>query len=90
MLKVYKYYLGDFAHKFELGIPLGGRILKLDTQRGTPVMWVLVNPDSRPQTRKFLWVETGSPMAEPLFGIPEYIGTIMNDDETYVHHLFEY
>ena len=86
MLKVYKYTLAPFPHTFELTFPIPGKILKVAMQGSHPVMWVLVDPDSRAIiTRQFFWVETGQEFKD---GLAEYIETLQTSNH-YVLHLFE-
>jgi hypothetical protein len=46
MLKVFKYEL-TLADTQTLELPVGAQLLRVADQRGTMVLWALVNPDAR-------------------------------------------
>lgn len=77
--------------KFELAMPIGAEILTVDTQYyGRPgeeaVMWALVDPGIRVETRRFQMVGTG---ARELDGLTEYVGTCQLTGGSLVLHIFE-
>lgn len=88
MISVWKYALDDADWQvglFSLTIPVGGRILDLQMQGGSPVIWALVDSEQMREQRHFLVVGTG----HPLTGIvsSRYIGTFQWG--SFVGHLFE-
>lgn len=88
MLKIYKYPLGSFVHKFEINLPRNAQVLKVDLQGAHPVMWVLLDPSAELSPREFFFVETGASIDDDLLCKSDYIGTIQTNNN-YVLHLFE-
>lgn len=66
-------------------MPVGARILAIQTQAGAPVMWALVDPDAPKESRAFVAYPTGSPFDAA--GL-EYIGTFQTEGWL-VFHVFE-
>lgn len=87
MITVWKYTLDEWqTGPFSLNIPLGGRILDLQMQDGSPAIWVLVNTEREKQQRHFLVVGTGHPITD-LTTDPKHVGTFQWG--FFVGHLFE-
>lgn len=88
MLKVFKYEmpLNDY---FDLDLPRGAKILKVDTQFDLPQLWALVDPDeSIMEMRKFRFAGTGHPIVEELEKL-EFIDTFQMRDGNLIFHVFE-
>lgn len=75
-------------NSFELKLPEYARILSIKTQRGTPQLWVLVNPDNKMVTRKFEVFGTGYPVSQDSFN-GTFIGTFFLDEDNLIFHVFE-
>ena len=74
--------------RFELAMPGGARILKLDIQRNEPQFWVLVNPANEIELRRFRILGTGQPF-EDLNDL-EYIDSYQVNGGQFVWHVFEH
>lgn len=73
---------------FTLELPIGAKILKYDTQRNVPMLWVLVNSANDKEKRKFIMLGTGHERElSPISLI--YIGTCLMMGDGLVWHLFE-
>ena len=81
-MKVWKYALERPIE--DLQIPSGHRFLAVGAQGEHLVIWVLVNPENPPQSRKFYAVGTGHDL--PLVG--KYRGTAQMGSGL-VWHIFE-
>lgn len=80
---IYKYPLTLDGFSEEIEMPLGARILTLQTQGDIPTLWAIVDPRELMETRLFGAIGTGHPV--PANG--SYVGTWQ--DGPYVWHLFE-
>jgi len=88
MIRVFKY---DFPiiDKFYLELPKGAKSLTVQTQRGNPQLWCLVDDIEPPEKRAFRLAGTGHPIIESFTSKLEYIGSFQMRDETLIFHLFE-
>jgi hypothetical protein len=87
MKTIYKYPV-PIDDDFELDLPVGARLLCVDTQRGVPNLWALVDmdPGLGSETRRFRLAGTGHPLDDrPL----DYVGTFQLHRGSLVFHLFE-
>ena len=85
MKKIYKYEIliqGDFY----LDLPIQAEILSFQTQGETPVIWALVDPTNKFESRKFSIRKTGEVIDSRNSDI--YIGTAQKK-HGFVFHLFE-
>ncbi|VVB50637.1 Uncharacterised protein [uncultured archaeon] len=85
MKVIYKYPI-PIKDMFSLELPKHRKILSVQYQGTTPVMWVLVDPET---PREKVWFDifgTGHPM-DRWFG--EYITTIQDPEHPLVWHIFE-
>lgn len=73
--------------RFMLSLPLGARVLCVQSQSGVPCLWAVVDPERPTQMRHFSLVATGEP--RPGSELNRYIGTFQLPDDTLVYHLFE-
>ena len=90
MKTIYKYSMYDvvdvFSGTVELEIPKEAKILSIDSQHSKPCLWVLVDDGAEKETRRFRIVGTGQ---EIDFDYSKYVGTWLQDNGTFVWHLFE-
>ena len=70
--RVFKYALEIMDYQ-PVDMPFGADILCVQSQRGKPCIWALVNPNNPTQTRRFHIVETGRLIEDT--GLEKYIGT---------------
>ena len=88
-LTIYKYEIERPTNDtFQLDIPVAAEILTVQTQRGYPHMWVLLDPDKTVVARHFRVFQTGQPIDEPKEAL-KYIDTFQLEYDTLVYHLFE-
>lgn len=87
MLTVYKYDVPNESH-FSLVLPLGAKILTVQTQDDKPQIWALVNSENPVKTHNFLLVTTGDLIKEDR-NLLNYIGTFQQRGGSFIGHLFE-
>lgn len=87
MKKVFKYDIKP-EHIIEIQLPKNAEILTAQTQLycGTPMLWALVDPDAKPELRKFRLAGTGHQIDETNL---KYINTFQLNNGLLVFHLFE-
>ncbi len=88
MKTIWKYEV-PIKDSFSIQIPEGGKILSLQTQKGTPYIWILVDQSRRNEQRNFRYFGTGFPIENPIDSNLLYIGSVLIQDEVLVFHLFE-
>ena len=83
--------------KFELGItytalemPVNAEILTVQTQKETPYLWALVDPNESKETRTFVVYGTGHPISYDMGSNRIYIGTYQLQGGSLIFHVFEY
>jgi hypothetical protein len=83
MKRIYKYELKDGRG---IEMPIGAKVLTIQTQNGLPYIWALVDTDAECDFRYFTIVGTGHdfPEADNF----TYINTIQ--DGQFVWHIFEF
>jgi len=84
MLSVFKYPV-NLVDEFSLELPIGARILHVESQAGTNCLWALVDPKAPKELRHFRLAGTGHPIDD--YAIGDHIATWQ--DGPYVWHLFE-
>ena len=87
MYKIWKYPV-TFGSHFELAMPMGARILKLDIQFNVPQIWAMVEPGTEIEVRQFIIMGTGQPF--PKSDRLEYIDSYQVNGGQYVWHVFEH
>lgn len=88
MLKVWKYKV-VVGGQFVLEMPAGAQILTVQTQRGWPQLWALVDSEEeKKEYRLFRLCSTGLPI-EGTRGELAYIGTFQMGGGDALWHLFE-
>lgn len=87
MKKIFKYPVPSEG-EFQIMLPKGAQVLSVQTQKGKPCFWALVDPDEKQSDfRKFRLAGTGHPIeTENLRG---FIGTFQLLNGDLIFHLFE-
>jgi len=88
MLSIFKYPVLIQDH-FTLELPKDAKILTVQTQRGTPQLWAMVDSETEKEKRYFRLTGTGHPLGDDYLRIINYIGTFQMVNGTLVFHLFE-
>ena len=84
-LTVYKYPI-PIEDEFNLELPIGAKILKIELQGNHPNIWALVNSENENQKRSFRFAGTGHSLPEKELN---YIGSVHMNSGQLVFHLFE-
>ncbi len=71
-------------------MPIGAKILTVQTQNDIPCLWALVDPQAETEGRNIEIFGTGHPVLSDLGTAREYIGTFQMHNGTLVFHVFEY
>ena len=87
MLKVLKYEIeiGDY---FEIVMPNGAQILKVECQHNIPCLWVLADLEHLSIKRTFRFAGTGHPI-DHLKDDLQFISTFQMDNGNLIFHIFE-
>ena len=89
-MKISKYVVEEplplFAHTVEISLPSDAWILKIDSQNGEIMMWVLVDSEDEVETRRFLVQSTGHTFEYDIDDLI-YIDTVQRGP--HVWHVFE-
>lgn len=91
MLTIYKYPVPVQA-RFTLSIPADAEFLSVQTQKGSPQMWMTVEPGNPLEERAFAVYGTGHSIGEDymeFYNDHNYLGTFLTDEGDFVGHLFE-
>ena len=88
MLSIFKYPVLIQDH-FTLELPKDAKILTVQTQRGTPQLWAMVDSETEKEKRYFRLTGTGHPLGDDYLRIINYVGTFQMANGTLVFHLFE-
>ena len=76
--------------QFILDLPRDSKILSLQVQYGTPVLWYECDPNSVEYiARTFRTITTGRDIEDNLFNDLNYIGTYIIAEDRFVGHLYE-
>lgn len=86
--KVFKYELetNDFQ---EFKMPKDSEILSIQTQKNTPCIWALVDPEEKLEQRFFRIYGTGHDINYDMGISMKYIGTYQLFDGSLIFHVFE-
>jgi len=88
MFKVFKYPV-PMVDEFDMDLPSGAKILKVECQRNEPFMWCLVNPEKRVfEKRKFRLAGTGHEINQ-YYNKINHISTFQMADGALIWHIFE-
>ena len=71
---------------FTAKMPIGSRVLSVQSQHGSPQMWALVDPEKSTELRQFAFYGTGHPMPDDP---GKFVGTFQVDGGDLVFHLFD-
>ena len=88
MLTIYKWAIPIEDH-FTLELHKNAKILTIQTQRGTPQLWAMVDSETEKETRHFRLSGTGHPLGNDYLRIINYVGTFQIENGALVFHLFE-
>ncbi len=88
MKTIWKYEV-PIKDSFFIQVPEGGKILSLQTQMGTPCLWILVDQSRRNEGRRFRYFGTGFAIENMMETDILYIGSVLIQDDSLVFHLFE-
>lgn len=83
MKTVWKYALESTNQTIDM--PAGAKILTVQSQYESPVIWALVEPEMPTESRKFVVYGTGHPAPEA----GQYLGTFQIEKGRLVFHVFE-
>ena len=90
-MTVYKYPIKPNDY-FSLTLPVGAKILTVDSQRGQggqPQLWALVDEkESRTETRRFRMAGTGHPIGDSPDRL-EFVSTFQQEGGALIFHVFE-
>ncbi len=75
--------------RFTLKMPKGAKLLSVQTQRGEPQLWALVDPAAPMVERRLATVGTGHDMGRKVDDA-EFVGTFQLHCGTLVFHLFDF
>ena len=84
-MRVYKYEV-PVSDYFTIEMPVGARILSIQTQFKRTCIWALVDPNAEKQKRNFRLCGTGHIMDDSILA---FIGTCQIDNGQLVFHVFE-
>jgi len=86
-MRIYKYTL-SITDEQTVELPLGAKILSIQTQGEMPQLWALVNDlQERKQSRRIRICGTGHQIPD---SPGEYLGTFQMHDGSLVFHAFEF
>ncbi len=83
--QVWKFELSLAGSRIEM--PVGARVLTVQTQLGRPCLWALVDPERAKEERLFVVYGTGHPIAAP--DTLAYVGTFQDLGGRLIWHVFE-
>jgi hypothetical protein len=84
MKTIYKYTLD--AHSQTVWLPAGATILTVQSQRGVPCMWVMLNNTNCVEARHFTVYGTGDSLPDDA---GDYVGTFQEENGAFIWHVFE-
>ncbi len=85
MKSIWKFQL-DVTDRQVLCVPKGMKILSVRTQRETPCLWALVDPDAKSVPLTIYVYGTGHPVPD---NPGRFIGTVFLSGRSLVFHVFE-
>jgi hypothetical protein len=85
--KIFKYPL-KVVDEQVLSLPLGAKILCVQSQLGEPKLWALVDPDAPQENRVIRTHGTGHPVADTNHNL-FYLGTYQLQGGHVIFHVFE-
>ncbi len=86
-MNIYKYTFEVMTY-IEIKMPKGAHVLTVQTQKGIPCLWAIVEPGREEETRYFRCFGTGHPLDIDIAS-SKYIGTFQLDGGAFIGHLFE-
>ena len=88
MLTIFKYPIPIEDH-FILELPKNAKILTVQTQKGIPQLWAMVDSETEKEARHFRLNGMDHPLGDDYLRIINYIGTFQIENGELVFHLFE-
>lgn len=86
MQTIYKYQL-SLQNEQALKLPLGAKILSVDNQNEQLVLWALVDPNQKIQTKTIIMVfVTGQEVV--LFETTKFLNTVLFENGRLIFHVF--
>ena len=86
MAKTVWKYPASFGGSWTQLMPVGAKVLSVQTQGNRLQIWALVDPHAPAETREFATYGTGQPMPDDP---GQFIGTYQLDGGGLIFHLFE-
>jgi len=87
--RIYKYEL-EVMDNQNLRLPIGAKILTVQSQNGKPCLWALVDISAETEVRHIEIFGTGHPVLSDMGTSREYISTFQMHGGQLVFHAFEY
>lgn len=90
MKTIYKYPL-ELVYEQTIALPKGAHILSVQWIRGSICVYALIDLDAKEcEARQFVIIGTGHSFAPNTIPVVHYfLGTVYNDDQSLVFHIFE-
>jgi hypothetical protein len=85
MKTIYKYAI-DTRDLIKIDMPVGAEILSLQTQKGEPCLWALVDTEAPKEVRVFEIYGTGHPVDDDP---KKFLGTFQLRGGDLIFHVFE-
>ena len=80
----FQFEIGDIVR---IDMPVGAKVLHVESQHGVPCMWALVDPHSPTQARDFRIFGTGHHIDSSMLELLTHVATFQQG--SFVWHLFE-
>jgi hypothetical protein len=81
---IWKYEI-EVTDRFIVNMPVGAKLLAVQTQGGTPYVWAQVDPTARNEARKLCIHGTGHPIGHDY----PFLGTFQLHGGALVFHVFD-
>jgi len=78
----------DITDESSITMPMGAKVLSVQTQNGQPCIWAEVNTRSRPEERPFRIFGTGHELPDGLHDSWVFVGTFQVAGGALVFHLY--
>lgn len=89
MQKIFKYPFECSPYQ-DITMPEGGHILSLQTQRNTPCLWAMIDPEKPLVSRRLLTFGTGHEVVAPEDSVRlDFLGTYQVESGQFIFHVFE-
>ena len=88
MKRVLKYAIPYNTDPCEVELPARAELLSVGVQRGSPMLWALVDDEERVVRRKLVILATGE-NAEDFLPLDRYVGQLSTGALQFVFHVFD-